>query len=497
MERKLSAFDSPYRPRQGEGPACLLTTTGIATLRLNYWSALLISAMLAAALCACDGVPHSTLGPPVKLAITTGTSSIQSGDFIQLSAVAVDASGNQTGTVLGSITWNSSDATVAKVRADGLMLSLGPGSAMISASAANLNGSLPVTVNPSQGAPGSVSFSFGPEEVVFAHATDACEPLDVPDVPARAIRLLDGTLELIDGDAPHTYASFGADFSTLKRSCNPIYVSDDNTDPATFDNQEWIHTTYREGSVIHALIHNEYHDPFAADCDPGVTSPSNPCWYNSITYATSVDGGLSFTHVAPPGHVVAPAATVWNPAGPPSPYGYFEPSNIVQSTDGFYYAVFMAIPQGSKTTSICAMRTQTLADPTTWRAWDGTGFNLQMNDPYLGSATFCTIVGSPSPDIYEGLTYNTYLQKYLLTGGGAYFTLSTDLINWNVEQSMGLPESHPVAYATIIDHDDTTPNFENTGRTPYLYFTRFNGTTISNAGINRDLVRVPVIITAH
>ena len=49
----------------------------------------------------------------------------------------------------------------------------------------------------------------------------------------------------------------------------------------------------------------------------------------------------------------------------------------------------------------------------------------------------------------------------------------------------------------IIDHDDTTPNFENTGRTPYLYFTRFNGTTISDAGLNRDLVRVPVIITAH
>jgi hypothetical protein len=262
--------------------------------------------------------------------------------------------------------------------------------------------------------------------------------LDVPDVPARAIRLSDGTLELIDSDAPHTYASFGADFSTLKRSCNPIYVSDDNTDPATFDNQEWIHTTYREGSTIHVLIHNEYHDPFAADCDPGVTSPSNPSWYNSITYATSVDNGLSFTHVAPPGHAVAPPSTVWNSAGPPPPYGYFEPSSIVQRTDGFYYAVFMAILQGSTATSICAMRTQTLADPTSWRAWDGTGFNLQMNDPYLGSATFCTIVGSPSPDIYEGLTYNTYLQKYLLTGGGAYFTLLTDLINWNVEQPMGL-----------------------------------------------------------
>jgi hypothetical protein len=142
------------------------------------------------------------------------------------------------------------------------MLSLGPGSAMISASAANLNGSLPVTVNPSQGAPGSVSFSFGPEEVVFAHATDACEPLDVPDVPARAIRLSDGTLELISGDAPHTYASFGADYSTLKRNCSPIYASDDNTDPSTFDNQEWIETTYIESGVIAPNFENTGRTPY-------------------------------------------------------------------------------------------------------------------------------------------------------------------------------------------------------------------------------------------
>ena len=34
----------------------------------------------------------------------------------------------------------------------------------------------------------------------------------------------------------------------------------------------------------------------------------------------------------------------------------------------------------------CVMRTQTLADPTSWRAWDGTAFELQMTDPYTGAA---------------------------------------------------------------------------------------------------------------
>jgi hypothetical protein len=49
-----------------------------------------------------------------------------------------------------------------------------------------------------------------------------------------------------------------------------------------------------------------------------------------------------------------------------------------------------------------------------------------------------------------------------------------------------------VAYGSIIDHNDTSLSFETPGRTPYLYYTRFN----DNAE-NRDLVRVPLLITQH
>ncbi len=339
--------------------------------------------LIAIAIGACGGSSQPTVSMPAKLTITMETNVVQSGDFVQLTATPTDASGNPLGGLPGPVTWQSSDTAAARVRADGLLLALGPGLTTISAQSRGLSGSLPVNVNASPGAPGSVSFSFGPEEVVFTYMTDACEALDVPDVPARAVRLSDGTLMLVDGDAPHSYASFGADFSTLKRRCTAIYNSDDNTNPSSFDNQEWVQTVYRDGSVIHALIHNEFHDPVAPNCKPGDTSPANPCWYNSVTYASSTDNGQHFTHVAAPGHIVAPAASVWDATGSPAPYGYFEPSNIVKNIDGYYYAVFAAVPKGKSIytdRAICLMRTKTLADPTISRPWDGTDFNLQMND---------------------------------------------------------------------------------------------------------------------
>ena len=46
-------------------------------------------------------------------------------------------------------------------------------------------------------------------------------------------------------------------------------------------------------------------------------------------------------------------------------------------------------------------------------------------------------------------------------------------------------------YTAIIDHADSTPNFERPGRTPYLYYTRFN----EGGGLDRDLVRVPLKFT--
>jgi hypothetical protein len=360
---------------------------------------------------------------------------------------------------------------------------------------------------------GQITFSFGVEETVFNHSTDSCEPQDLPDTPAHAVRLADGSLMLADGNAPRNYAMFGADFSTLRRSCTaPTLVSDDLTNPDSYDNQEWILSLYRDSNLVHALIHNEYHDPIAPDCKPGDSSPANPCWYNSITYGVSSDGGHTFTHAAPPAHLVAPPPEVWNPQGPPPPYGYFTPSNIVRAQDGFYYSVFVAQAINGREQT-CVMRTQTLGDATSWRAWDGTGFSLIMSDPYTGPpASLCAGVVAPAI-AQPTLTYNTYLLKYMMVGGavvgnppvcGAAYALSSDLIHWTSVQIMRTayfpsnPACQPPSgssasvYFSIIDHSDTSVNFENSGQTPFLYYTRFN-----DLSLNRDLVRVPLVITSH
>jgi hypothetical protein len=359
---------------------------------------------------------------------------------------------------------------------------------------------------------------LGAEETVFVWGTDRCEDLDLPDVPAHVVRLADGTLVLIDGDAPRNYASFGADFSSLQHNCAQFALfSGDSYYPETYDNWEWLHSIYRVGDVIHALIHNEYHDPIASNCSPGYTGPGNPCWYNSITYAFSTDGGHTFTHATPPAHVVAPPWQKWDPTGTPPPYGYFNPSNIVEGQDNFYYSIMPALDR-SGNWATCVMRTQTLDYPTSWRAWDGTGFSLQMTSPYTSPApASCASIGGFSGQ--PTLTYNTYLQKYMMFGesavggptevvGGFFYALSADLINWTPARFIraayipwccfdwSRTDAIAAVYPSIIDHADSTPNFERPGRTPYLYYTRPNDFP-GRRDLDRDLVRVPMTIMAH
>jgi len=292
-------------------------------------------------------------------------------------------------------------------------------------------------------------------------------------------------------------------------------VSDLDGDPARFDDREWITAPYTtDGRTVHALVHNEYQgDKHSGQCSSGVYLK---CWYNSITLARSTDGGRSFTHAAPPRHLVASVPYRFEPDA--GPFGLFQPSNIVRGAeDGLYYALIHAEAFKAQRRGTCVIRTSRLDQPGSWRAWDGSGYNVGFADPYKSRGEgghLCAPVSFPEiAGMTHSLTYNTYLDKYVLVSPagarrpgkrgvvwGFYYSTSDDLIDWKprqliheavLTQQYECDGPNPVAYPSLLDPDSPARNFETTGRRPWLYFTRFHYKRCGST-LNRDLVRVRV-----
>ena len=149
-------------------------------------------------------------GPFAEINILVPDPPTETGDITQLNASGSDAFGNPV--PLPPLTWASADLAVATVTPGGLLAALNPGSARISATGEAITGSLTLTVN------AGTTFTLGTVETVFTYNTDNCYYLDVPDVPARAVRLADGTLMLVAGNDPQNYAMMLNDFSSCSRT---------------------------------------------------------------------------------------------------------------------------------------------------------------------------------------------------------------------------------------------------------------------------------------
>lgn len=362
----------------------------------------------------------------------------------------------------------------------------------------------------------------GELEMVFDWSEDACEPENIPDIAPRAFRDANGLVNLWIGHYV-TYRMTGPDLNTLSMDCSaPLMRSDFDPDPSQFNDSEWLAAPYTEdGVTVYAIMHNEYRGDTHVFTRPG-QCPSNDrltCLDTSVTMAISTDGGATFHDILePPNHMVATLPYVFNDQGVPS--GLRQPSNVLKAQDGYFYVFtnisdYPANPEDFPPQWVCAMRTDNLAEPSSWRYWDGEGFNGRFLNPYTEDVGLNPAKCAPldkdhlTASLNESITYNTELGRYVVVGyslhptlgeekWGIYYAFSDDLIHWTqrqlllelkgIHQVENPDEAVTFAYPTLLDPSSASLNFDTTDGDFYLYLSRFN----QGVSLDRDLIRYPV-----
>ena len=347
---------------------------------------------------------------------------------------------------------------------------------------------------------------LGPPEVVFDSIRDGCETSDIPDIAARAFRDYKGRVQLYAGHID--WRRFvGPDLNHLTHECrlvNPGF-NGHNADPSMFDDVAWYSGGYTtNGRDIYTLTHIEYHGEEHEErwCR---TRNNGLCWYDAVGFAESHDGGDTWTHPPPPAHLVAavPRRYVPDQAG----FGMGGPTNIVRVARQRFYYYALVHQVGITPSGPCVIRTRTLADPTSWRAWDGKAFAHRFLDPYRSKVYPGLCETIPGLGEIDGLVFSTYLHRWIGTGmsardgnAGVYYTMSKDLVHWTPMTLLmqtgtieGCGDPERIAYPTLLDPNSASRTFQTIGHTAYLYYTRWNPVNCMTIyEYNRELVRVAV-----
>lgn len=285
--------------------------------------------------------------------------------------------------------------------------------------------------------------------------------------------------------------------------------------------------------------------------DTWVVSTDGGHTFSDASYSPLGQNGAGYP-TEEPQHIISaiPRAyeTPYDVYGNPTPYGSIQPTNIIREASGnpSYYSIFGTVFQGGlwSQSGHCLGRTTDLSDPTSWEffQWKKTPFsnvrgtiteaagnntfpNLPTRsglfigprsswnlDSFFTSKTYPIVLDSSNNDSsrdcgfvskYPGnvwpigstsLTYNTYLQKYLLVfpmapvlDCGFYFSVSPDLIHWSEPQLLRDHSAYGYAancsqntthyvpnYPSLIDRDNgglsNEWNYEFTNETADIYW---------------------------
>lgn len=352
---------------------------------------------------------------------------------------------------------------------------------------------------------------------MFDWTTDQCEPDHIPDISVRAFRNAAGEVSLTIGHWS-TYRMVGPSLDEVVSECTILSSSDYDPDPSQFDDSEWIGSPYTfDGETVYAVVHNEYRGDTHPDARPG-QCPSGerfPCLDTSFTMHVSTDGGVTFDDIAPPpAHLIASLPYPY--LDDTLPTGIRQPSNVIEGPDGFLYLFGGVSDHPDEQQWVCAMRTDDLSDPSSWRYWDGTAFAGVWKNPYTEPVDPDVDKCAPlapaqlQGSINESIVFDERLGAYVMvgvadspgapgTGWGIYYSTSTDLVEWSArELLLEVPVDPSVAdnrfdvfhaYPSLIDPDSPSLNFSTSDGELYLYISRFNGGAFS---VDRDVLRFPI-----
>lgn len=341
--------------------------------------------------------------------------------------------------------------------------------------------------------PSVIANLTGKAEQVFDTQSQSCEQIDIPDAPARAFRDHLGKVHLI---ASHyvTRANIGTRLDDVKHDCSIVYRSPEDSEVSHFQDRNWLSSFYTsDGRAIAALVHSE----FEAFKFPGMCSTpdqKNNCWWNTITFAQSSDGGYSFSVPKPPNNLVASVPYPYVKGNLTSAYGYNAPTNILK-VDDYYYAMINDWPHLAQKYGPCLIRTNNVFDPGSWRAWDGSSFSTRFIDPYrehnieperhicqpvMKDIASSFVVHQPS-----GVFVATQFTPDTRLGDlpGLYLTVSEDMIHWSkpalVVSTVDLRASEvgdnwDYGYFSLLDPASRDRNFSTISDTPYVYFVRLD-----------------------
>ena len=280
--------------------------------------------------------------------------------------------------------------------------------------------------------------------------------------------------------------------------------------------QTGIEATYTEdGQPIYALAGQALSAlNMAIGC---VDQGTGNCWQGDIEALVSTDMGNDFGFTSSGNGDVA-ALTHTLTTNQPGTEGYTGASNIFKR-NGLYYAFVSVVDAYAAQARTCLIRTGNLADPSSWRGYDGSGFNASLQPTGNGpSPIACADVGGgniggvtsvsfiPRKGLYVAMSQN----RLQLAGDaapvpGAYYSTSVDLLNWTpVQRLLVLPHNPGTDsmtesdnYPVLIDPFSQTRNFETLDSdTPVVVYTLEH--LIQGRGtLDRDLVAVPFLMRSR